>query len=55
MLQKIIDAQKNGISLYYPGYIVCGYPKFDYKLFADKKAIEIYLPEVKRWFPFNEN
>lgn len=53
MLQKIAYAQKQQLQWYYPGYIVYAYPKFDYKLFADKAAAEIYLPEIQQWCLYN--
>ncbi|RYF89076.1 MAG: GNAT family N-acetyltransferase [Chitinophagaceae bacterium] len=49
MLQKIKYAKENKIKWYYPGYIVAGYPKFDYKLFVDKGLAEIFIPEFNRW------
>ena len=49
MLLKIKYAQDKKIKWYYPGYIVPGYPKFDYKLFVDKLAAEIFIPEANAW------
>lgn len=49
MLLKMEYAKTNHIKWYYPGYIVYGYPKFDYKLFADKTAAEIFFPELNKW------
>ncbi len=49
MLLKIKYAQDQKIKWYYPGYIVPGYPKFDYKLFVDKLAAEIFIPEANSW------
>ena len=54
MLLKIKYAQQDNIKWYYPGYIVPGYPKFDYKLFVDKLAAEIYIPKAKAWKGYNE-
>jgi arginine-tRNA-protein transferase len=45
---------KNTIKWFYPGYIIKGYPKFDYKLFLDKKATEIYIYDLKQWKPYSE-
>lgn len=53
MLKKIEQALRERKRWYYPGYIVYGYPKFDYKLFADKNAAEIYIPEVNEWHPYD--
>ncbi len=54
MLLKIKYAQEKKIKWYYPGYIVAGYPKFDYKLFVDKLAAEIFVPEQNSWRPYDE-
>ena len=53
MLQKMEYAKSLGMQWYYPGYIVYGYPKFDYKLFADKKAAELFIPELNGWISYN--
>ncbi len=49
MLVKICAAKEQKKQWYYPGYIVHGYSKFDYKLFAGKTDAEIYLPEQNEW------
>jgi len=49
MLLKMEYAKTNDIQWYYPGYIVYGYPKFDYKLFVDKTAAELFFPELNQW------
>ena len=46
--------EQREIAWYYPGYIVPGYPKFDYKLFLDKSATEIYLPQTDSWVAYTE-
>ena len=53
MLQKMEYAKNLGMQWYYPGYIVYGYPKFDYKLFADKTAAELFIPELNGWMSYN--
>lgn len=55
MLLKIQYALDNNRRWYYPGYIVCNNPKFDYKLFADKKAAELFIPERNRWQPYTSD
>jgi arginine-tRNA-protein transferase len=55
MLAKIQYAKEQGLAWYYPGYIVCGYAKFDYKLFAGKNAAELYSAERNEWFLYNEH
>jgi leucyl-tRNA---protein transferase len=53
MLLKINYAKSTGKTWYYPGYIVAGYPKFDYKLFIGKDIAEIYLPEFSSWMKYD--
>ena len=52
MLVKIQYALQAEKKLYYPGYIVHNYPRFDYKLFVDEQSAEIYLPETGQWLLF---
>jgi arginine-tRNA-protein transferase len=54
MLLKIEYAVRAGKKFYYPGYIVQNYPRFDYKLFADKNAAELYIPEQNSWISSHE-
>ena len=51
MLQKIDYALANNIVYYYTGYISTENTKFDYKLFPDVNAIEVYMPIEKKWDP----
>ena len=53
MLLKINHARTLGKTWYYPGYIIYGNPKFDYKLFADQNAADIYLPEFDSWICYD--
>ena len=53
MLLKIEYALAEGKKMYYPGYIVRHYPRFDYKLFVDSDAAEIYIPERQGWFAYD--
>ncbi len=53
MLVKIQYARENNMHYYYPGYIACDYNKFDYKLFPDVSAAEIYDPVSKQWLPYS--
>jgi leucyl-tRNA---protein transferase len=52
MLLKINYAMATGKTHYYPGYIVGGFPKFDYKLFPDPGATEFYDSNREEWLPF---
>jgi arginine-tRNA-protein transferase len=49
MLQKYKYCLSNNISLYYPGYFMTENPVFDYKLFLDEAATEVFIPEVGGW------
>ena len=46
--------RERGYEWYYPGYVVPGRPKFDYKLFLGKECAEYYDPGEERWKPFEE-
>ncbi len=54
MLKKLDYARDNNIEFYYTGYISTETCKFDYKLFPDKKTIEVFLPLEKIWVPFHQ-
>jgi len=54
MLLKLRFCIEKNIPWYYPGYIVPGNRRFDYKLFIDKAATEIFLPNENKWLEFNE-
>lgn len=41
-------------NLYYPGYVVAGKPKMDYKLFLGESIAEYYDLEEGLWKPFNK-
>ena len=53
MLLKIEYALSQQMHYYYPGYLVHGYPKFDYKLFACRAATEVFDCSTGRWLPFS--
>ena len=52
VLTKIDFALQHQIQYYYTGYISTATTKFDYKLFPDEKAVEVYLPREDKWLPF---
>lgn len=54
MLLKINHAIKTGKTYYYPGYIAAGFPKFDYKLFPDSTAAELYDTKTGEWLLFKQ-
>ncbi len=53
MLQKINFALANNMQYYYTGYISTAITKFDYKIFPDKAAIEVYLPAHDKWIAYS--
>ncbi|MEM1328841.1 MAG: GNAT family N-acetyltransferase [Bacteroidota bacterium] len=50
MLLEIEYGIDNGYAYYYPGYIVPGYPRFDYK--ARIGTVDYYQIASKQWLPF---
>jgi arginine-tRNA-protein transferase len=52
VLNKIDFALQHQMQYYYTGYISTATTKFDYKLFPDEKAVEVYLPREDKWLPF---
>ena len=53
MLQKYLYCLRNNITYYYPGYFSTEHPVFDYKLFIDKAATEVYLPGNDIWIGYD--
>jgi arginine-tRNA-protein transferase len=53
MLQKINYALQNNIPYYYTGYISTAITKFNYKIFPDQEAIEVYLPADDKWIKYS--
>ena len=53
MLLKIEHALQHKIPWYYLGYVARGYSKFDYKLFPDIRATEVFDYATKQWIPFS--
>ena len=55
MLAEIEFGKKEGFQYYYPGYVIPGYSKFDYKLRIGKASeISHYRPKEDIWIPFTE-
>ncbi|MFT3950069.1 MAG: GNAT family N-acetyltransferase [Agriterribacter sp.] len=52
ILLKIQYAIQKGKQWYYPGYIVYGYPSFDYKLFVGEENTEVFIPEINNWYKY---
>lgn len=53
LLLKTEVARRRGLAYYYPGYLVHGYPKFDYKLWACPAATEVFDCLSSEWRPFS--
>ncbi len=53
ILQKINYAITNKMDWYYTGYISTATTKFDYKLFPDATAMQVYLPMERKWVCYN--
>jgi arginyl-tRNA--protein-N-Asp/Glu arginylyltransferase len=53
LLLKTEYARGQRLAYYYPGYLVHGYPKFDYKLFASPEATEVFDAQNSVWQPFS--
>jgi len=45
--------RKNNFAFYYPGYVVAGEPKMNYKLFLGAEAATYFQPETLSWQPFD--
>lgn len=52
-LQIARFAHSIGKKWLYPGYIIQGNPKMNYKLFYDRMATEIYLRKQNVWIPYS--
>ncbi len=45
----------NGYRWYYPGYVVQGLSKMDYKLFLGREQAQYFQPQLVQWLPFEES
>ena len=53
MLLEIEYGQEHQLKYYYPGYIVPGYPRFDYKLRIGKETeVEAFSEKDQEWIPY---
>ena len=53
MLLKIQYARLHQKKHYYPGYLLGGYTKFDYKLFPCEAATQVLDDSSNQWLPFS--
>lgn len=54
MLVAVDYLKEHGYTFYYPGYLLAGNNKMDYKLFLGKEATQYYDPETRTWKPYHE-
>lgn len=54
MLLTVDYLRSTGYTFYYPGYLVSGNPKMNYKLFIGKEATQYFNPETASWLYFQE-
>jgi leucyl-tRNA---protein transferase len=56
ILSTLDYCRSEGIDWYYPGYVIEGNPKMDYKLFLGEETVQYYLPEPSplrgSWQPY---
>jgi arginyl-tRNA--protein-N-Asp/Glu arginylyltransferase len=50
MLKEVEFAMEAGLKYFYPGYVVPGYPRFDYKLRIG--AVDYYQLASEKWHPY---
>lgn len=54
MLLKVQYCRDHQLGWYYPGYFGPELPKFSYKLFVDKNATEVFIPDMKQWISYTD-
>lgn len=52
-LNGVRYAAQSAKQYFYPGYLVVGLQKFDYKLLAGTERIELFEPVTGRWLPYH--
>ncbi len=55
ILLTIDFMRQHQLTLYYPGYVVAGNPKMDYKLFLGKQQAQYFDPRSASWLPFHDS
>ncbi len=55
MLLTVDYLKSCGFEFYYPGYVIAGHPKMDYKLFMGKAAAQYFDPETETWMCFQNS
>ena len=55
MLMEIAFAQQKDLDYFYPGYIVPGYPRFDYKLrIGEPQEVQYFDLQADNWRPYDQ-
>lgn len=54
ILLTLDHLRSHGYLYYYPGYVVAGKPKMNYKLFLGRDSVTYYDPVSGAWLPFEE-
>jgi arginine-tRNA-protein transferase len=54
LLLKIEHSLQQNKRYFYPGYISFTFPKFDYKVFADKNSTQVYNRWTDEWLPYQQ-
>jgi arginine-tRNA-protein transferase len=54
MLISVEFIQSHGFETYYPGYVVAGHSKLNYKLFIGREAAQYFEPGSKTWKHFQD-
>lgn len=55
ILLTIDYLKSNGFKFYYPGYVIAGNPKMDYKLFLGREAAYYFDPRTESWKIFEDS
>lgn len=55
ILQTLDVIRERGCRWYYPGYVVTGDRRFDYKLFLGRDKASYFDPGLQAWQPFRED
>lgn len=55
MYLKMDFCKQNGMRYFYPGYVVPGYPSFDYKLDIGTAALQYLQLSTNQWLPYMQS
>jgi arginine-tRNA-protein transferase len=55
MYLKMDFCKQNGMRYFYPGYVVPGYPSFDYKLDIGSAALQYLQLSTNQWLPYMQS